>query len=241
MKIRITILTALIFLWWMGSLFTESYILPSPFHVGYVLVGMINYELVKTIFYSFLRLMAGYLISLIISIALAIISKKNDTILEVIEIITSSMLKVPNIAYLTIFMLFVGVGTPTVIATIVVSLVPTMTLSFLSVYKQINKHIEEISDIFKVPFLTRAVYFYLPTLMNSFYPIFIMTFSLGFKLMIMAEFIAGSNGLGYRLVEKKIGFNMDEVIAYIIIIVIVGVLLQKIFESIFRRVNRWVL
>jgi len=241
MKIRLIILSIFVLLWWVVSIFTENHILSSPFYVMTVIIRMLNYELIDTIYFSFIRLFIGYMISLITSILLAIISKKNDMILKVIEIVSSSMLKVPNIAYLTMFMIFIGVGTPTVIATIIVSLVPTMTLSFLSIFKQINRHIEDISDIFNIPFAKRAIYFYFPTLMESFYPIFTMTFSLGFKLMVMAEFVAGTNGLGYRLVEKKMSFNMDEVIAYVIIIVIVGVFLQKIFEFVYRRFRIWIL
>ncbi|MCX8084285.1 MAG: ABC transporter permease subunit [Calditerrivibrio sp.] len=201
---------------------------------------MLNIELVKTIAYSFYRLILAYILSLFLSLVMALLSEKWGNISEGLLVVFSTMLKVPNIAFLTFFMLFIGIGTPTVMMTIIVSLVPTMGLAFMSVLKQADKHVIEISDIFRVPFIRRVFYFYLPSLVESFPPIFNMSFSLAFKVMVMAEFVAGMNGLGYKLVEKKVSFNMDEVIGYIILIVLTGVFFQSILEKIVIRFKKWI-
>ncbi|ADR18037.1 ABC transporter permease [Calditerrivibrio nitroreducens] len=240
MKLKIFLVILFLLIWEVASFFTESYILPGPFHVLKVIYQSINYDLLKNTWSSLLRLLFGYTISIITALILAITAQKYDIIKRSVSIISSSALKVPNIAYLTFFMLFVGVGDYTVILTIVVTLIPTITLSFLSVFDQLNRHVIEISDIFRVPFYRRALFFYIPSLVESFSSILSLTFSLGFKLLIMAEFIAGTNGLGYRLVEKKVSFNMDEVMAYILIIVISGILAQKGLEIGFERIKRWI-
>ncbi len=240
MKLRLSLIIIFLIIWQVASLFVESYLLPSPIKTLNTLLRLADQQLIITVTQSFLRLFVAYLFSMLLSFILGFLSQKWKLFHEAIEIISSSMLKVPNIAYLTFFMLFVGIGTPTIFFTISFSVIPTATLAILATLKQSDKNIIEISDIFKVPFYRRVIYFYTPTIITSLPSIFNLTFSLAFKVMIMAEFIAGMNGLGYKLVEKKASFNMDEVLAYIIVIVISGVLFQKILELLVMRIKRWI-
>lgn len=238
-KLDIFVLLIFIVLWWIGSLFTEEYLLPPPYYVLFTISGMLNWDLLLSIYYSFSRLLFAYFIAILISVFLAVIAQRNDILNYLVESILSHLLKIPNVGYLTFFLLFIGIGTPTIITTIVVSSVPVITMALLGVLRQSNRHLLEISEIFNVNFKNRSFYFYLPTIFDGFYPIFSMSFSFSFKVLIMSEFIAGMNGLGYRLVEKKAEFSMDSVIAYIIIIVVAGIVFQKIIEYIFLRIKKW--
>lgn len=240
MRLRLTLALLFLLIWQVASFFVESYLLPSPSKTFNTLYRLADYQLVITMSQSFFRLLVAYFFSMIIALILGFISQKWDLFHEAVEIISSSMLKIPNIAYLTFFMLFVGIGTPTIFLTITFSVIPTATLAILATLKQSDKNVIEISDIFNVPFHRRVFYFYTPTLITSLQSIFNLTFSLAFKVMIMAEFIAGMNGLGYKLVEKKASFNMDEVLAYILVIVIAGVISQKILEFLVKKVKRWI-
>lgn len=231
------LIVSLIIIWWIGSFFFESYLLPSPFETFKILFGMLNLNLFIDISHSIVRLIIAYTISLLITFTLSMFAQINGSVQYCINTIFSALIKVPNVAYITFFLLFIGIGTPTIITTIIVTTVPITGLALNGILKNLNKDILEISVIYNVPFLRKVFYFYLPTVFDSFYPIYTMSISFAFKVMVMTEFIAGMNGLGYKLVEKKAEFDMSGVIAYIIIIVLIGIILQKLIEYLYRKVT----
>ncbi|MDK2792325.1 MAG: hypothetical protein PWQ25_1188 [Deferribacteres bacterium] len=237
MKLKVTFLALFLCLWQIVSLFFENYVLPSPYTTLLAIFRMIDYNLLNTVVVSFFRLFLAYVLSVVISVFFSVSSQFSKNIGALIETVMSSIIKVPNIAYLTIFMLIIGVGSYTVMATIAITIIPATTLAFIAILKQLDENILEVTDIFEVIYFKRIFYLYLPMIFESFYPVFQMSFSLGFKIMVMAEFIAGVDGLGYKLVEKKISFNIDELFGYVVIMTFTGIFFQKLLEVIYLKIK----
>ena len=226
---------AVLLIWSAAAAFADRNVLPGPVETLLACIEMSTPEQFINVSVSMLRLVFAYVISLGVALFFALLSMKNLTVRTVVSDIMSALIKIPNIAYVTYFMLFIGIGTASVVSTVAVSVVPVITLSVLGVLDKLDKNVHIVSDIYKVPFLRRVRYFFIPGIFEAFHPIYLMSISMSFKTLVMAEFIAGMSGLGYGLVEQKETFQMQNVLAYIIIIVIVGILIQKILEILYFR------
>ncbi len=218
-------------------IYNNNDIVPTPWQVLKRFFDILNYSELKNALLSFSTLIVAYFTTIFVSLVLSVLTINHKYFKSYLKDILSFLIKVPNIAYVTYFILFFGIGYPTIVSVILTAAIPITTLHIISVFENLNENTIIISELYKIPFLRRVKYFYIPSLFDSFNTIFITSFSISFKSLIMAEFLGGLGGLGYGLIERKETFQMDMLMAYILFVTILGILFQNILEYMLKKVK----
>jgi ABC-type nitrate/sulfonate/bicarbonate transport system permease component len=64
---------------------------------------------------------------------------------------------------------------------------------------------------------------------------------LGLILVVIAEMLAGTGGLGYVVIDMQRSFRVQEMYAWIVILAVLGYALNAVFVTLERRVIHWAL
>ena len=147
---------------------------------------------------------------------------------------------IPPIAWIVLAMIWFGMGDVTVIFTVVVAAFPIAFAGALQGARTLEGQLSEMADAFKVPFFMRLKEFYLPHLFSYLLPSWIAAFGMGWKIVIMAELLAASDGAGALLGIAR--SQLDTQVAMAIVVLVVGSLMAVeylILEPVRREVEAW--
>ena len=219
-----------------------SYMLPSvPTVLDYALETLRDGTLVANIGASLVRLFAGFVIGMALAIPLGIAIALNRTIADLFRPVLSFLQAIAGIAWVPLTLVWFGVGNGSVI------FVVANTIFFASLYNT-------VTGVQSIPLaLHRAVRSHggkgLSLLTNLIIPGALVQILLGvrtsmaygWRALVAAEMIAGSNGLGYMTMEAVQWQRTETIILGMIVIGILWVLMDRlIFTEIERRtVGRW--
>ncbi|MBN1957798.1 MAG: ABC transporter permease subunit [Desulfuromonadales bacterium] len=181
------------------------------------------------------RTLAAFIASLLLAIVFALVGQINPLCKAVIKDLMSFVIRIPSIASISFFVLLCGTGALTIYLSVMTVVIPVACLGILGIYEKINPGMTTINRVYRVPFVRQAFYLYLPTLFGSFHAIFILSYSLTFKALIMAEFLGGLSGLGYGLMLRRETLDLNQLSAYILLIALAGLFSQSVLE----RCARW--
>ena len=190
-------------------------------------MGMIisTWSSIKTLIFSFgrtiLAVIIGFLLSFIV--IMLYIWKKNT--IAFFEPILYFMRSAP-VAAISIF-IFILIGDtvgPFFISTLVIF--PIIVSGMKTAVDQVDPHILDELAMLNISFLRAFFQIYIPIMFSYLIMLLIQTFGLGFKVMVMGEYICQtSNSIGKSLYIAKANIDMASLLGWtIIIVIIVGVI-----------------
>jgi NitT/TauT family transport system permease protein/taurine transport system permease protein len=198
-------------------------------------------SLVKNILWSLARLFAGFLIGMALAVPLGLAIALNRYIADIFRPLLSFLQAIAGIAWVPLTIIWFGIGNGSVIFVI------ANTIFFASLYNT-------VTGVQSIPTsLYRAVRSHggsgLALLTNLILPGALVQLLLGmrtsmaygWRALVAAEMIAGSNGLGYMTMEAVQWQRTDVIILGMIVIGILWLVLDRtVFTAIERRtVARW--
>ena len=147
------------------------------------------YELIM----SFLRLLAAYIISAVLALALAILfsrGKIGNIFLPIFDVLQSF----PTFAMLPLAVYWLGPGNITVILFLVITIIWPMLFAIISSQKIIREDWEEAATIYGATGWKRLIYFALPISYPGFITGSIVGLGEGWEALVGSEIIVGLNG-----------------------------------------------
>ncbi|MGM0507643.1 MAG: ABC transporter permease [Fusobacteriota bacterium] len=232
---KIILYLVILMLWEGLSSFTDPIVLPSPIIVAKKLIFiLIEFNSWKLIGITLLRTFFGITISLTLGIFLGIVSgiyRKLSGLTSVLTYIQS----IPIISWLLLALIwFENRYIPTII--IIFSTMPIIAINIHEGILNIDKKILEMASIYKVNNKKVIKDIYVPSIIPYFFSSLKIILGLALKVSVMAEVIAKvSNGIGERLNWAWLNINIDNIIAWTIIIVSVTFLNKYIILNIFNK------
>jgi NitT/TauT family transport system permease protein/taurine transport system permease protein len=219
-----------------------AYMLPSvPTVLDYALETIRDGSLLTNIGASLARLFVGFIAGMALAIPLGIGIALNRTVADVFRPVLSFLQAIAGIAWVPLTLVWFGIGNGSVIFVI------ANTIFFSALYNT-------VIGVQSIPLaLHRAVRSHggegLSLLTNLILPGALVQILLGvrtslaygWRALVAAEMIAGSNGLGYMTMEAVQWQRTETIILGMIVIGILWVLMDRlIFTPIERRtVGRW--
>ena len=225
-----------------SSILNNPIILPNPNIVITSLFSLLGKG--TTYFYignTLLSLLISLIISFIIGLVLGVIAGIFENVRIFLKPWITIMRSFPLAAIIILILILVGFkNTPYIVTTFVLAPI---------IYEAISNGITNIDqtliDTYRLESkvtikIIRTVY--LPLISSSLKAAFTSAVGLGIKVLIMAEFLAGSsNSIGYAIKPAADNLNYAEVYAYciiIIIIVLVVELLPKLIINLSEKIKR---
>jgi NitT/TauT family transport system permease protein len=228
-------LALLLAAWFVLSLFFPSYILPSPGQVLRAIPTFLNADFASHLGLTLQRVLIGFVLAFGFGSALGILA----FILHLTEHLNSFMVAlqvIPGTILGIILLLVFGVGSWTPIALVALLTLPTVAINTANALAKRDLSLEQYLLSTGASRRSLVRYLYLPALIPTIQSNLSLGFALGLKVVVLGEYIGSQDGLGYLLNVAAIRFDMQAVLAYLCVVLVISALFeigQSLFFSLF--------
>lgn len=200
---------------------------------------LVSGEFMSLIYYSLIRCFISFLISIILAVLLGVLSYLNRWIYNFIYPILVVIKSVPTMAFIVLVLVWVSKETAPILIGIIISL-PIFYDVTINTLINMDVKLIEMCRVYKVKEIDILKKIYLPSIIISIRNILNSTISLIFKVVIAGEVYAQPKyGIGAAIQLEKMQLNTAAVITWIIIIAVVSIVVDKIFNILLRKLNKW--
>lgn len=227
---QISIVVGLIGLWEMlaNNGIIDSFIMSSPSRILKTFLNLTQNNLVEHIRVTCTETIIGFLLGTIMGSMIAIILWWSDFISKVSEPFLVVLNSLPKIALGPVIIIWVGAGMPAIIVmALAISLIVTI-LEILNGFLNTDKELIKMAKTFrasKYQILTKII---IPANKPTFFNSLKVNIGLSLVGVISGEFLVSKAGLGYLIVYGGQVFQLDLVMASVIILAVVAAVMYRL-------------
>jgi len=190
---------------------------------------------------TFGRLFWGFALSCLVAIPLGVLVGSSLKVYNLLEYVVDFFRSIPSSSFYPLFLLVFGIGNTSKIA--IVAYTTGMIIFVNTVYgiqksSKLRAKMARLYGASKITILTRVTFF------DALPQIFIglrVGISIALVIEIVAEMIMGTNyGLGRRMIDSYISYNIPKLYSLIFIVGILGLILAKLFALAEKKVVHWI-
>jgi NitT/TauT family transport system permease protein len=196
-------------------------------------------ELLRELAASLWRMFAGYAIGSALGVSLGLLMGAYRPIYVLLEPITEILRPIPSPAYVPIAILFLGIDDEMKIFMIAFSaFFPVLLNTFGGVRSvdPIQLQTAQTLGVGQGKILWQIV---LPSAAPSIFTGLRISLAVALIVMVIAEMVAASNGIGYFILASERGFKVKEMFAGVVTLAMVGYALNRLFLFTENRVLAW--
>jgi NitT/TauT family transport system permease protein len=223
---------------WQASamLIGESLLLVTPIAVVKRLFSLFTEaDFFTSIGYSFLRIVAGFLIGLVAGSLMAAIAGKFHLAEIMFWPFIATIKSVPVASFIILCLIWLSMGTLSSFISFLMVL-PIIYSNVLQGIKSTDKKLLEMAEVFRVGLFRRIVFIYMPQLKPYLISACSVAMGLAWKSGIAAEVIGVSNGsIGEKLYEAKIYYTTADLFAWTVVIVVLSIGFEKLFLYVIKK------
>ncbi len=239
-KKNITAVLVLLFwlgLWQIGAILVgHDLLLVSPAKVAMTLFSLMGEAAFwSTVLYSFLRIVSGFLLAIVIGVFLAVCSAANGIVRALFAPFFGVIKSIPVASFIILILIWAGSGSLSVVISFLMVL-PIIYTNVLEGILQTDHKLLEMAKVFHVSFYKKLGAIYVPGVMPYFSSGCKIGLGLCWKSGIAAEVIGLPSGsIGERLYQAKIFLSTADLFCWTIVIVAVSYFFEKVFLFALRR------
>jgi NitT/TauT family transport system permease protein len=228
-------------LWDAGNQIYGDLVLPSPLETFKTLHVMLNDDnVIAEIETTLYRSSVGFGISLLFGTTLGLLAGFFATASMMSRPIVTILVGMPPIAWIVLAMIWFGMGDETVIFTVIVASFPIIFVGALQGTRTLDGNLKEMAKSFNFPWHMKFLDVYFPHIFSYVFPAWVSALGMAWKIVIMAELLATSDGIGASLATAR--SQLDTPTALAIVTIMIGSLMfieYIILEPIKREVELW--
>jgi len=227
--------------WDMGNQLYGDLVLPAPLETFQTLLVMLQDPLVITeINITLYRASIGFGLSLLLGSALGLLAGFFATASMMSRPIVTILVGMPPIAWIVLAMIWFGMGDETVIFTVVVASFPIVFVGAMQGARTLDDDLKEMAESFKLPWHMKFMDVYFPHLFGYLFPAWVSGLGMAWKIVVMAELLATSDGIGASLAVARSQLDTPTALALVVIMIASLMFIEYIIlEPIKREVELW--
>lgn len=201
----------------------QGRLMPPPSRIFRTLYELaITGELLRHIGATLARVAAGFFFGVIIGTLVGAVAGASRVTREIIDPSLQGLRAVPSIAWVPLFLLWLGIFEESKIALIAVGCFFPIYLGVLGAIQSVDRKVVEVGRIFRLstPALVRRIL--LPAILPAYVVSLRQGLGLGWMFVVAAEFMGASEGLGYLLVDGQQLGKPDQILAAILTFAVLG-------------------
>ncbi|WP_423381634.1 ABC transporter permease [Burkholderia sp. LMG 32019] len=238
------LLPALLFaLWSIGSArgWIAPQILPPPARVFDALSDLATSgDLVRHTLVSLQRVLVGFAAGTLLGFSTGVALGLSRTLEAYVLPSFNALVQIPVLGWLPFLLLLVGVGEPLKYLLIAHAALVPVTLSTLQGFRQTPPALDEVARVFGYTRRQRIVHVVLPAAIPTLATGVRLAFTKSWLALVVVELVASSEGLGYLIVYGRQLFQLDLVMAAVIVVGAVGLLINRLLDALEARLRRGV-
>ncbi len=215
-------------------------LIPSPLEVARAAAASIaDGSLPRNTLASLLRVVEGFAVAMAVAVPLGALMGMSRTLEGLVEPLIELLRPVPPIAFIPLAILWFGIGEVSKVMIIAYGAFFPIFVNTMSGFRDVDRlHLRAAQALGAHGFeLFRDV------ILPSAFPQIVTGARLGmamaFIVLVAAELVASSEGLGYLINDARFSFRTDQIFVGIITIGVLGFLLNKGLLEVERRLLRW--
>jgi NitT/TauT family transport system permease protein len=232
------VVVAIVLLMQIGSYFTPPYILPSPISVLSALLASLTTDYLQ-ILITIIRLLVSLALSIAIGTAIGIIMGTFGSVRPYLRALVIIDTGIPALSWMLVAVFWFKDPELRMFFIMLVIIVPIFALNVYDGIRAMPKEWLDMCESFRPTRFQVLRYLILPHIV----PYVLMTTrsTVGYatRMLIFAELIGSSLGIGARMGLAQATFHMDSVIAWTVLLVIMNLLAQGCVGLLERSLLRW--
>ncbi|SEN71282.1 sulfonate transport system permease protein [Amphibacillus marinus] len=218
----------------------EAYQLPAPTVILTKLIELTQSgELAGHIYITVYRVFAGFLLGSVVAIILAVLVGFWRKAEYIFDPIIQAFRSIPSLAWVPLFILWMGIGESSKITMISVGVFFPVYLNLVSGILTVDRKLIEVGKMYKLSFLQQVWRIVLPASLPSFLIGLRSGLGLGWMFVVAAELMGASQGLGYLLVLGQNTLSPETILVSIVLFAIIGKLSDWVLKLLEARLLRW--
>jgi len=186
------------------------------------------------------RAMSGLLLAILVGSALGMAAGLSPTASMMARPIVTVVLGTPPIAWLVLAMLWFGANDGTPVFTVFIACLPVVFVGALQGTRTLDRHLKDMATVFRLPWRMKLFNLYLPHVVSYLFPAWINALGTSWKVVVMAELLSSSNGIGAALAVSRSHLDMEATLAWVVTVVLTLLAVEYLLlEPIKREVERW--
>lgn len=229
-------------LWWLisASGIVNPKFLPSPVAVMQAFGGLLE----QGVFFddltaSIMRVGIGFLLAAIASVPLGIAMGAFASVRSLLEPIIGIVRYMPAPAFIPLLIIYLGLDEAPKIALIFIGVIFFNTLMIMDAVKFVPKHLLEATYTLGGSRWQTLMQVITPYVVPNILDAFRINMAAAWNLVVVAELIAASEGLGKRIAIAQKFFRTDEIFAYLIVLGVIGFLIDLFLRWILKASCKW--
>lgn len=232
----------LFFAWRLATAFewVAPQILPPPSLVAETLRDQLSTgELLDNLFISLTRVAGGFALGAAVGVGLGVAMGLSRTVEDYLGPVFRAVSQVPVLGWLPLAMMVLGIGEALKVVIIAhASLVP-VAINTLKGIRSVPRTYVEVARAFRFSRLQLLRKVVFPASVPSVFVGIRYGLTQAWLSLVTVELLASSEGLGFLIVWGRQLFQLDVVLAAILVVGVVGLLLDKALALLEARLLRW--
>jgi sulfonate transport system permease protein len=228
-------------LWYLGVErgWLSEQVLPPPAYVYQTLSDLIaSGDLWINALASMQRVVLGFALGASIGVVLGAAMGLSRTVEDYLLPTFNALVQIPVLAWLPFALLVFGIGEPLKYVLIAKAATVPITLCTLQAFHQAPKGLLEVGRAYGFSRWQSVVGIVLPAAVPTLFTGLRLGFTKAWLSLVVVELVASSEGLGYLIVYGRQLFQLDLVMAAVVVVGAVGLFIDRGFDYVERRLNR---
>jgi len=215
-------------------------LVPPPSVIWRTLVDLARTgELQRHVLATVLRVAAGFALGTVAATLIAAIAGYWELARRLIDPTLQGLRAVPSIAWIPLFILWLGIFETSKVALIAAGVFFPIYLGLLGAILSVDRKIVEVGWVFRLSGAAMVRRILLPAVLPAYVVSLRAGLGLGWMFVIAAEFMGASEGLGYLLIDGQQLGKPAEIVAAIITFAVLGKLTDAILAAAAAPFLRW--
>ncbi|WP_198305203.1 ABC transporter permease [Arcobacter vandammei] len=227
--------------WDFGHQIYGDLILPSPKDTFLAISTILQDSAAKIeIMITIKRALIGFGLAILVGSVLGLLAGLFITASIMSRPIVTILFGMPPIAWIVLAMIWFGMGDTTVVFTVFIASFPIVFVGALQGTRTLEGDLKEMADSFHLPFSMKLFDLYLPHIFSYIFPAYISALGMSWKIVVMAELLATSDGLGALLAIARSQLETSTALALVSIMIASLLLIEYILlEPIKKELEAW--
>jgi len=230
----------LIVLW---EVVTRAGLLPAHWLPPPAVIVRTTYELAATgelahhVAATLGRVAGGFAIGALAATLLGLLTGRSATLRALIDPTLQGLRSVPSLAWVPLFLLWLGIGELSKVALIAFGAFFPIYLNLLAGIQAIDPRWIEVGRVFRYERWQLARHVLIPAALPAYLTGLRSGLGLGFMFVVAAELMGASRGLGYLMVDGQTTSRPELIISALLLFALVGKISDHLLERLGARVQ----
>jgi sulfonate transport system permease protein len=223
---------------WLG--YSNGRLVPPPSRVFETIVDLAKSgELSRHIVATLTRVVVGFGLGVIAGTIMGAISGYWALARRLIDPTVQALRAIPSIAWVPLFILWLGIFETSKVALIAVGVFFPVYLGVMGAILSVDRKIVEVGRTFRLSGFAMIRRILLPAVLPAYVVSLRVGLGLGWMFVVAAEFMGASEGLGYLLIDGQQLGKPAQILAAIVIFAVLGKLTDWLIEVGAAPFLRW--